>query len=114
MSIATEIRTFFHELFGSRVADVYREQLLTTRMDYDHRLMDKDRVIDDLKVEIARLNGKLALLETVVIPVLNPLGEKPTFQSLDSGESSPSSWQNIQSQWYAKQEKEQEEIHAEK
>lgn len=108
---ALEIRQFFHDLFSSKLVDRLEEDLMRLRNDCDLRIRDKDDVITDLRQQLAQARLKLDTYEMVLLPLSSPAGslfkEKrpvPTFEPI----SEPSSWQSIQSSWYAKQEQEAE------
>lgn len=130
MSIATTIRQFFHELFGSRVADELRRELeskealmkgfigakegeiLMLRKDYESRLVERDKYVSDLKEEVSILRNKCSQYEMTLIPLVSPVGnflnprKKETTDSFSSVE--PSSWSSIQADWEKQQQVEAE------
>jgi hypothetical protein len=110
MSIALSIRTFFHELFGSQVSQILEQHILALRQDYEVRLQDKNDVIQDLREQNAVLRSKIAQYELVLIPLANPTSaEKTTFSAFNE----PSSWQQMQADWYRSQEEPEEIPNAE-
>ena len=108
--IAQRVRQFFRDLFGSRLIQRLELDLLELREDYDHRLTEKQEVIDALRVDLAQARAKLELWETVIIPVASPVANllhpkpKQTFETVAGPE--PGSWAAIQEKWYRQQAEE--------
>lgn len=107
--VGAAIRNFFHELFGSRVADTLsaqleskRDDILVLREDFAARLQEKDMVISDLKSEVVRCHNKIENYELVLIPLSgkgttnifgSPAPNEPTFEPFS--DSSDSDWQGV-------------------
>lgn len=111
--IGYQIREFFRQLIGSRVASLLEEQLIRQRQDYDQRLNERDEVIAGLRQELVEARGKLDRYELALIPLVSPVGtllnpprKPPTFEPvLDT----PQSWAEIQRKIEADLQKEYEE-----
>ena len=116
--MAEKIRLFFRQLFGSRLIQRLEQDLLDVRADFEHRLNDKDDVIANLRSELQAARLKIETLETVIIPVISPVGNlfkpKPdtrTFEKLSGPEEG--SWAWVQAEWAKKQAEEaQQESHS--
>jgi hypothetical protein len=111
------IRLFFRELFGSRLIATLEIELLRLRQDFEQRLQDKDRVIENLREEKAFLTGKVGLYETTLMPLSSRAGAeivktarpvKPTFPDFDFSEMPP-----IQTRWAKAQEEHEKQVQAE-
>jgi hypothetical protein len=101
-----EIRTFFRELFGSRVSSTLEEELLRTRQDYEARLLEYVHQAAALREQLAQQSAKIEKYEMVLLPMvygnlLKPK-EPPTF--MPSIESDDNSWAAIQRRWEREQE----------
>jgi recombinational DNA repair ATPase RecF len=68
------IRSFFRELFGSRLVAHLETELLRLRQDYEVRLQDKDEMIAQLRTEKAVLDGKIILYERTIMPLASRAG----------------------------------------
>jgi hypothetical protein len=113
-TFAQRIRAFFKDLFGSRLISRLEQDLLDVRSDFEHRLNDKDDVIANLRSELQAARLKIETLETVIIPVVSPVGNlfkpKPdtrTFEKLSGPEEG--SWAWVQAEWAKKQKEEAEQ-----
>lgn len=115
MTFAIKVRTFFRELFGSRLVATLELRILEIQQESERRIGDKDRVIEMLQSDLASVRSKVEMLETVVIPVISPVGNlfkpKPDQRTLErlSGPE-PGSWAFVQQEWDRKM---REEIEAE-
>lgn len=113
---ALRIRTFLRDLFGSRLTAHMEEELLRTRLDFEARIMDRERIISDLRAEINQLNGKIDRYELVLLPLTSPAGKfftpkRETVHFQTKVEDSPKTWAEIQADFYAKQELEDNGAH---
>ena len=117
--MGSEIRKFFRELFGSRLIESLQEQLLQLRQDYDHRLLDKDQIIAELRVERAIMQGRMSIYENTIMPIASRAGaqivaatnpttpKKPNFDVSELMSQMPKSrWELEQEKFYAEREKE--------
>lgn len=111
MTIAEKIRSFFRQLFGSRLVATLELRVLEVQQECERRVADKDDVIADLRSQLASLRAKLETYETIIIPVVSPVGNlfkpKPdpqTFEKLSGPE--PGTWQWVQAEWDRKQREE--------
>ena len=97
-SLAIRIRTFLRDLLGSRLTEHMERELLQLRDDYQSRLLDRERVISDLRADLAAATAKLDRYELVLIPLCNPVARSPRQPSTlqPTTESPRSSWQEIQ------------------
>lgn len=110
-NIATMVREFMHELFGSRMTNHLEEELMRSRADCETRLDDKERTIADLREQVSQLTSKVDRYELVLLPMASPLGgffapkkREPTFQGIT--EPKAKSWPEIQIEWDLEQERE--------
>ena len=109
-TLAQRIRSFFHDLFGSRLVNSLELQLLQLRSDYERRLEERDQTISDLRADLAQVKMKLEGYELVLLPLASPVGKlfapkrEPTFETVIG--PTPGSWQDVQAKWYAQQEAE--------
>lgn len=103
----SEIRQFLRDLFGSRLAETLEESAMRQREQYEYRLQEKDRVIADLREELAATRTKCELYEKTLIPIVSPAGDflrgpqKPPIQLVT--EPDPNSWAGIQAAWNKKE-----------
>jgi hypothetical protein len=110
VTVALRIRQFFRDLFGSRLTEHLETELLRIRNDYESRLLDKDRIIYDLRADLAALSGKIDRYELVLLPLTSPVGDlfrpKPkrdiSLQEIPD-KSAPTTWDEIQAKHYAQQ-----------
>jgi hypothetical protein len=114
-TLAQKIRQFLRDLFGSRLVSTLELRVLEVQQECERRVADKDRVIEMLQSDLATVRAKLEMLETVVIPVISPVGnlfkpkpDKQTFEAMTG--PTPGSWAWVQAEWDRKQ---REEIEAE-
>lgn len=107
MGLGSRIRSFFRELFGSRVAERLEEALLRQRSDFEARLQDKDLIIADLRAEKAQMLGKLVLYERSLLPLTSKAGAdvvngmKPTKPNFGIDFSVPrpmTRWEQVQAE----------------
>lgn len=103
--IGVQIRKFFSDLFGSKLAQRAEIELVQVRQDFETRLREKDLYAVDLKDEITRLRSKLAEYELVLIPLTSGglFGPKKTPSTLEPIVE-PSSWRAMQDAFYKEQE----------
>lgn len=133
---AQSIRVFFRELFGSREAEVLREQmclrlaekdilvarleedLLRLRSDFEARIQDRDETVSSLRANIVALEGKVFLYETTLMPLASRAGaevvaaikpRRPSFASDFNAPPIKSRWQQVQEEHEAQMRKELEE-----
>lgn len=99
-------------LFGSRLVESLETQLMRTRQDYEHRLMERDSTIDELRAERDRLRTKFDEYEAdpsyywwLSQRTQARLPRRPDFQQ-DTESAPEGSWQRIQQDWYRKQDEE--------
>lgn len=111
MTFAIKVRTFFRELFGSRLVEMLELRVLEIQQEYEHRIGDKDRVIEMLQNDLANLRVKMETYETVILPIVSPVGnlfkpkpEPGTLERLSGPE--PGTWAYTQQQWYKQQAEE--------
>lgn len=114
-----EIREFFRELFGSRLAERLEVDLINIRNDYDLRLRDKDDVITSLRAEKAALEMKVTQYEHELMPLKSRAGAavvaasegKPTKPSWTADTTAflnqlpKSNWEKYQEDYYKEQER---------
>lgn len=110
-NLGTTIRAWLRGLLGSRLNAHLEEELLRLRADYETRLLERERVIADLREQNGQLSAKVDRYELVLLPLASPLGgfftpkkETKTFQP--NTEPSQQSWQEIQADWEKTQEEE--------
>jgi hypothetical protein len=109
-TLAQRIRSFFHDLFGSRLLQRLEYDLLDIRTAYEQRLNERDETIADLREQLSQVRGKLEVYETVLLPISSSVGKlfspKPaaTFETVIG--PTPGSWAAVQQDWYAQQEAE--------
>jgi hypothetical protein len=117
MRLSEKIRLTFRDIFGSRIVNTLEIVNIQMREDFERRLNDKDDVIANLRADLQAARLKIEVLETVVIPVVSPVGNlfkpKPdtrTFEKLSGPEEG--SWAWVQAEWAKKQaeEAQQEKI----
>ena len=106
--IGATIRDFFRELFGSRLISNLEVQLIQLRQDYEHRLLDKDQIIADLRTEFALMRGRMSIYENTIMPLASRAGAqvvaattpkplKPNFSPADFVAQLPKSrWEVVQ------------------
>ena len=97
MGLAESIRTFWDDLFYSRLTERLETDLLAARADAQQLRQDKDAVIADLRAEKALLQAKVGMYELninqrVGIDPTRKRPEKPSFASFNSPPAM-SSWQ---------------------
>jgi hypothetical protein len=114
MRLSEKIRLTFRDIFGSRIVNTLEIVNVQMREDFERRLNDKDDVIANLRADLQAARLKIEVLETVVIPVVSPVGNlfkpKPdtrTFEKLSGPEEG--SWAWVQAEWAKKQKEEAEE-----
>ena len=105
MSIASNIRLFFDELFASRLTERLQEDLLRLREDMEQRLSDKDKIIAALRSEKAEMQAKMTSYELTLMPQSSKVGAdyirnqvKPAKPNFGIDFSSPppvSRWQAV-------------------
>ena len=105
MSVASAIRTFFDELFASRLTERLQEDLLRLREDMEQRLSDKDKIIAEIRAEKAGMQVKLTSYELTLMPQSSKIGAdyirnqvKPAKPNFGMDFSSPppvSRWQAV-------------------
>jgi hypothetical protein len=94
-----QIRQFFRDLFGSRLAETLEEAALRQREQYEYRLQEKERVIVDLRADLTELRAKCDRYELALVPLVSPAGDflrgpqPPPLQPLT--EPDPTSWAGI-------------------
>jgi len=104
MTFALKVRTFFRELFGSRLVDTLELRIMEIQQESERRINDKDRVIDMLQADLANLRVKMETYEQIIIPVVSPVGNlfkaKPEPRTLErlSGPE-PGTWAYTQMKW---------------
>jgi hypothetical protein len=103
------IRKVFRDLLGSRLNAHLEEELMRLRNDYESRLQERERVISDLREQVAQANSKIDRYEMVIIPMAHgglfaPKRENP--QNLVPMPPATNSWSEIQAEWKKKQEEE--------
>ena len=107
ITLAQNIRMFFRDLFGSRMASHLEEELFNLRADYENRLKDRAHYIADLKEEKLLLQRKIAEYELVLLPltqggILGPKRPTPVFDDVPP----MNSWQAEQAAFYKREEEE--------
>jgi len=120
--MGSKIRKFFRELFGSRLVESQELQLLQLRQDYEHRLLDKDQVIADLRAEKALMLGRMSIYENTIMPLASRAGaqvvaatnpttpKKPNFAIADIMSQMPKTrWEIEQEKFYAARDAEDAE-----
>jgi hypothetical protein len=103
---------FFRNLFGSRLSAHLEEEIYRVRELYEARILERERTIAELRERNADLSSKVDRYELVLLPLTSPMGdffkqkkESSHFQTLT--EDNPlKSWEEMQRDFYAKQEKE--------
>jgi len=105
VSIASNIRLFFDELFASRLTERLQEDLLRLREDMEQRLSDKDKIIAALRSEKAEMQAKMTSYELTLMPQSSKVGAdyirnqvKPAKPNFGIDFSSPppvSRWQAV-------------------
>ncbi len=103
--IGQTIRMFFRGLFGSRLNAHLEEELLRARMDFERQLLDKERVVSDLREEVTQLRGKVDRYEMVLLPLVHQPKKDKTFQTLIGGPENLS-WPEYKEYWDKQQEQE--------
>lgn len=95
-SLAVTIRTFFRDLFSSRLTDHMTEELMRLRQDYEARLHDKERAILDLREQLSAAQARLDRWEMIIVPLAHPVKERrdPTLQA--SSEPRTLTWSEVQ------------------
>lgn len=112
--LGLKIRQFCRDLFGSRLNAHLEEELLRTRFDYETRLLERERVIADLREQVVQLSGKIDRYELIILPLTHGgmFSTKKERQTVRiETEPAQTSWEAIQADWERKQ---QAEIEAEK
>lgn len=113
-----KIREFLRDLFGSRLTARLEEDLLRLRTDFETRLQEKDRLIEEVRAEKALLLSKVALYELTLMPRASRAGaevvsaQKPTKPTFSMDFNSPpvvSKWQQTVNEHEEKLRKEEEE-----
>ncbi len=125
--MGSEIRTFFRELFGSRLVELLETQLLHVRQDFERRLQDKDQVIADLRAEKALMLGRMVIYENTIMPMASRAGaqvvsainpsvpKKPTFNVSELMSQLPKSpWEVEQERYYKQRDEEDKAAEAAK
>ena len=107
-TVGIRIRQFFRDLLGSRLTDHLETELLRIRNDYESRLLDKDRIISDLRSDLVALSGKIDRYELVLLPLTSPVGDlfrpkRDVALKATTDKSAPSTWEEIQAEHYAQQ-----------
>ena len=104
-SLGLSIRIFLRDLFGSRVSATLELTAMQMNAAYESRLLDKDRIISDLREQVAQLSSKLDRYELVLLPLTSPAGslftprrERPSSSEAPVSETAPS-WQEYQRDW---------------
>ena len=97
MTVASKIREFFHDLFGSRLLCRLETDLAMARADLQQTRQDKDQVIAELRAEKAQLSATIAMYQVninrrVGIDPAAKNPEKPSFANFNSPPLK-SSWQ---------------------
>lgn len=99
-SLAIRIRTFLRDLLGSRLLDHMERELMQVRADYETRLLERERVIADLRADLAALQSKLDRYELVLLPLVHPRPSAPRPVTLqETREPRQSSWAEVQAEW---------------
>lgn len=115
--MASKIRKFFRDLFGSRLVERLEIDLAMLREDYERRLQDKDLVIANLREEKQQLISKVAIYELTILPRASVQGAevvayqkptKPTFSAKDFYNSPP-----VMSRWQQEVAKHEEQMRLE-
>lgn len=108
MNVAKNIRTFFRDLFGSRVAEYLEVDNLRIREDFERRLQDKDVIIAELRAERTMLQVKITTYENTLMPLASRAGaqivaanvpkpDRPAFNSKEWIDMLPKSkWEVVQ------------------
>ena len=110
LSTGARIRTFLRDLFGSRVSATLELTAMQMNAAYESRLLDKDRVIADLRADLAALSSKIDRYEMVLLPLTSPAGslftsrrDRPSSPFQAPENPSAPSWQEIQQDWVKQQ-----------
>lgn len=141
MSVGKQIRSFFRELFGSRVVETLNaqiesmknetalrlaekdvlsarleEDLLRLRGDFDARLKDRDDIIVDLRANIAALQGKVFLYETTIMPHSSRMGAEIVAGGKPRKPSFTADFTppNVKTRWQAVQEEHEAQMEKER
>ena len=115
-NVGKNIRLFFRELFGSRVAEHLVVEVIQLRQDYEQRLQDKDHLIAALREEKAILMAKVTTYEATIMPRSSRAGAeivaytkpKPNFSFIDVP-APKSRWEMVQEEHEKQMAKEIEE-----
>jgi len=122
-----DLRTFFRDLFGSRVSErlelelgTLRIDMGTLRNDYESRIADYRTQVADLKQEKLILENKITTLEISVFPTVSKVGAdivrrangspKPEFGGGSFDMPEKSAWQAAQAEWEKQQEADEKEM----
>ena len=114
LTFAQRARKFIRDLFGSRLVEHLEAELFRQQSFYEQRLLERDQTIAELRQEALRLQAKFSEyeLDPTYFWWLAQRGRTPVPANSDShsfSEVPVSTWQQIQDEWYKRQEESSKE-----